>query len=77
MDPVTNYCAAILGENQKAMSTIRLITGLTDCSDDLLEMIYAFSKTVNLQPGEVLIQEGLYDQWVYFIIQGELDVVID
>jgi hypothetical protein len=77
MDPVTNYCAAILGENRKAMSAIRLIPGLSDCSDDLLEMIYTYSKTVNLQPGEVLIQEGLFDQWVYFIIQGELDVVIN
>ncbi|MBT4090307.1 MAG: cyclic nucleotide-binding domain-containing protein [Deltaproteobacteria bacterium] len=77
MDPVTNYCGAILGENQKAMSTIRLIPGLANCSDDLLEMIYAYSKTVNMQPGEVLIQAGLFDQWVYFIIQGELDVVIN
>lgn len=77
MDPVTNYCAAILGENQKAMSTIRLIPGLSDCSDDLLEMIYAYSKTVKMQPGELLIKEGLFDQWVYFIIQGALDVVID
>jgi len=76
MDPVTNYCAAILGENQKAMSAIRLIPELSNCSADLLEMIYAYSKTVSLQPGEVLIQEGLFDQWVYFVIQGELDVVI-
>jgi CRP-like cAMP-binding protein len=77
MDPVTNYCAAILGENQKAMSAIRLIPELSSCSDDLLGMIYAYSKTVSLQPGEVLIQEGLFDQWVYFVIQGELDVVIN
>ncbi|MFH2132912.1 MAG: hypothetical protein ABIK68_21215 [bacterium] len=77
MDPVTNYCAAILGENPTAMSAIRLIPELAGCSDALLKMIYTYSKTVNIQPGEVLIQEGLFDQWVYFIIQGELDVIIE
>ncbi len=77
MDPVTNYCAAILGENQEAMLAIRLIPELAGCSDDLLQMIYTYSKTVYTQPGEILIQEGLFDQWVYFIIQGELDVIIN
>jgi len=77
MDPVTNYCEAILGENPTAMSAIRLIPELAGCSDDLLRMIYKYSKTVDIQPGEVLIQEGLFDQWVYFVIEGELDVVID
>lgn len=77
MDPVTNYCAAILGEDQKAMSAIRLIPGLEDCSDDLLRMIYTYSKTVSIQSGEVLIEEALFDQWVYFIIQGELDVFVN
>ncbi|NQU63146.1 MAG: cyclic nucleotide-binding domain-containing protein [SAR324 cluster bacterium] len=77
MDPVTNYCAAILGDDEKAKSAIRLIPGFANCSDALLGMIYAYSKTVSFQPGEVLIEEGLYDQWVYFIIQGELDVFIN
>jgi len=77
MEPVTNYCAAILGENRAAMSAIRLIPQLADCSADLLEMIYAYSKTVDAEPGEILIQEGMFDQWVYFIIRGELEVMIN
>lgn len=77
MDPVTNYCAAILGENKTAMSAIRLIPELAECSDELLALIYAYSKPVDIPPGETLIKEGMFDQWVYFVIRGELDVLID
>jgi hypothetical protein len=39
-------------------------------------MVFRYGKPVNLKQGEVLIQEGLFDQWVYFVIKGNLDVVI-
>lgn len=77
MDPVTNYCEAILGENPDAMAAIRLIPELSNCSEELLKKIYAYSKTVDAKPGEILIQEGMFDQWVYFIIRGEMDVIIN
>lgn len=77
MDPVTNYCRAILGEDESAKSVIRLIPELANCSDELLDMIFTYSKPVNLEPGEVLIKEGLFDQWVYFIISGDLEVEIE
>lgn len=77
MDPVTNYCEAILGDDESAKSAIRLIPEFSSCSDQLLSMVYRFSKPVNLDPGEILIEEGLFDQWVYFMVNGELDVVIN
>ena len=70
MDPVTNYCEAILGEDKNAKESIRLIPQLSSCSDSLLDLIFKYSKPVNLKPGEPLIKEGLYDQWVYFIVNG-------
>ena len=77
MDPVTNYCEAILGDDATAKSSLHLIPELSNCSKELLQIIFRYSKPVNLKPGEGLIQEGLFDQWVYFMIQGELDVVIN
>ncbi|MCP4750062.1 MAG: hypothetical protein GY866_04165 [Proteobacteria bacterium] len=77
MDPVTNYCRAILGDDGEAMNAIRLIPEFSGCSDRLLEMVYQYSKTVDMEPGETLITEGLFDQWVYFIIRGDLNVVIN
>ena len=77
MDPVTNYCEAILGDNQEAKSAIRLIPEFRLCTDPLLDMVYRYSKTVDIEPGEKLITQGLFDQWVYFIIEGELDVYFD
>ncbi len=76
MKPVTNYCEAILGYDPQAKSSLKLIPGFTGCSDALLDMVFCYSKPVNLSPGETLIQEGLFDQWVYFIIDGDLDVYI-
>jgi len=76
MDPVTNYCESVLGDNKTAKSALRQIPEFSDCSEDLLDMVFKYSKPVNLKPGEILIQEGLFDQWVYFIINGELDVII-
>lgn len=77
MNPVTNYCRAILGDNPAAKSAIRIIPELSTCSDELLEMIYTFGKTVDVKAGEPLINEGLFDQWVYFIIKGQLDVFLE
>lgn len=76
MDLKTNYCEAILGENPEAKASLRNIPGLEQCSEKLLDWVYKYSKPVNLTPGETLIEEGLFDQWVYFIIEGELDVFI-
>ncbi len=76
MDPVTNYCKAILGDSRSAKSALKLIPEFSNCSDNLLDMIFSYSKPVNLLPGETLIQEGLFDQWVYFIIKGDLEVII-
>lgn len=76
MNPVTNYCESVLGNDQKAKKVLRMIPEFAGCSDALLDMIFAYSKPVDLKPGEVLIQESLFDQWVYFIIKGELDVMV-
>lgn len=77
MTSVTNYCEAILGENFEAKKSIRLIPELFTCSDQLLDLIFTYSKPVNLEPGEVLVEEGMFDQWIYFVVKGYMDVTID
>lgn len=76
MNPVTNYCQSVLGENQIAKDTLRFIPEFTDSSDALIDMVFLYSKPIDLKPGEILIQEGLFDQWVYFLLNGHLDVKI-
>jgi hypothetical protein len=76
MDPVTNYCEAVLGDDRAAKEVLREIPEFAGCSDTLLDMLFSYSKPVNLNTGEVLIKEGLFDQWVYFVIKGNLDVMI-
>lgn len=77
MSPVTNYCEAILGENFEAKKSLRLIPALSNCSDALLDLIFTYSKPVKLTPGEVLIEEGMFDQWIYFLVDGILEVSVE
>ena len=77
MNPITNYCEAILGNNTSAKKTIRLIPELSNCSDELLDLVFTYSKAVNIKQGEVLIKEGLFDQWVYFMVKGQLDILVN
>ncbi len=76
MNPVTNYCEAVLGDDKAAKDVLRHIPEFAACSDTLLDMVFCYSKPVNLKEGDVLIEEGLFDQWVYFVIKGDLDVMI-
>lgn len=34
-----------------------------------------FAKIVGYAPGEIIISEGKYDNWVYWLIDGKIDVV--
>ena len=72
----TNYLGNILGDNKEAKMAIREIPLFHDCSDQLLEMVYKYGKVVDLKHGDVLIREGEFDQWVYFIISGKLEVYV-
>lgn len=76
MEPTTFYCQAILGDNTESKAALKLIPELSSCSEQLLEKIFCYSKPVDYKQGEVLITEGFFDQWVYIIVKGELEVII-
>lgn len=41
--------------------------------EELMEML-ALSKMRTYEPGEVVIQEGVFDLWIYFLIKGRVEV---
>lgn len=49
---------------------------LLGCDDrHYLEMLLSFSKLQKYEAGEVITQEGEYDNWVYILLAGEVSVI--
>ena len=56
----------------RAFNSIRTFTTLPD--SDIRTLIKS-SKFRVYEPGEILIKEGEYDCWVYFLISGQLEII--
>lgn len=48
---------------------------LADFSEKDLKGILELSKIRKYEPGELIIEEGVYDCWIYFIVSGNIRVV--
>ena len=76
MKPITNYLANVLEDDADAMMAIREIPVFRTSSQDLLELVFRYARIYSLPEGGELTREGEFDQWVYFIIGGRLDVYV-
>ena len=76
MSDKTGYLASILGRDTEALMALREVPAFHDCSAPLLEMLFRYGKVAVLRPGDDLTREGEFDQWVYFIISGQLAVYV-
>lgn len=77
MQATTNYLGNLLGGDQNARMAIREIPLFRTCSDELLELVFRYGRIFSLREGETLTREGEFDQWVYFVIDGRLEVFVD
>jgi CRP-like cAMP-binding protein len=48
---------------------------LADFSEKDLKGLLGLSKIRKYEPGEMIIEEGLYDGWIYFLVSGKIRVV--
>lgn len=76
MEVTTNYLGNLLEGDQNARMAIREIPLFRTCSDELLELVFRYGRIFSLQEGETLTREGEFDQWVYFVIDGHLEVFV-
>lgn len=76
MEIQANYLDKVLGSNQEAKFAIREIPHFQNCSDELLDLVFAYGRIFSLEVGESLTREGEFDQWVYFLLGGKLAVLV-
>ncbi|MGE4293068.1 MAG: Crp/Fnr family transcriptional regulator [Desulfovibrio sp.] len=64
-------------ENEEIISRLRQMRVFDSLGDRQMREVIRLSKLRKYEPGEILIQEGDCDQHVYFLIGGDLAILVD
>ncbi len=62
-------------DNAEAIEQMRKLPALALLDERQVAEVVRVSKLRKYEPGETIIQEGTYDSWVYFLVQGEVGIV--
>jgi CRP/FNR family transcriptional regulator, cyclic AMP receptor protein len=63
-----------LRENEEILEKLRLMPALKGAGEHELEGILSLSRMEKYETGEVVIREGQYDNWIYFLISGKVAI---
>ena len=64
-----------LKDNLRYVEKLKKIPSFGDFSEKDLKGILEMSKLRQYEPGEVILKEGGYDSWIFFLISGKIKVV--
>lgn len=64
-----------LKESEDLVQKLRQIPALASFDEKDLKGILNLSKIRKYEPGELIIEEGCYDCWIYFIVSGKVKIV--
>lgn len=60
--------------NNEILEQLRRIPAFAPLDEGQIKAVIQLSRLRKYEVGEIVIHEGEYDHWVYFLIQGELDI---
>ncbi len=60
--------------NDEIIKILRAITPLSQIRDEDIRGLLKSSKMIKYEPNEVIISEGDYSCWIYFLIKGEAGI---
>ena len=64
-----------LRDNISYVERLGKMPSLADFSERDLKGILELSKIRKYEPGEVILDEGVFDSWIYFLISGKIKVI--
>jgi CRP-like cAMP-binding protein len=67
----------ILAENLKLLESVKHMPALKFFEKKDLNKLLRFSKIREYTPGEQIIAQGSFDNWVYFLLSGDIRIVKD
>ena len=67
---------SFLKDNEDILERLRDVSVFDALSDKELRDFLTLSKLRSYEKGEVIIREGEYDCWLYFLLSGSVDVIV-
>ncbi|MBW1677309.1 MAG: cyclic nucleotide-binding domain-containing protein [Deltaproteobacteria bacterium] len=64
-----------LKKNEDLLQKLRCMPSLKSFDDKALKGALRLSKIRKYEPGELILEEGQYDNWVYFLVSGKVRIV--
>jgi len=64
-----------LSDDNRLVEKLGRMPTLSDFQTEQLRVMLKLSKIRKYEPGELIIEEGKYDNWVYFLVSGKVRVV--
>ena len=66
-----------LKENKKILTRLKKVPTLKFFNEENLNELMKLSKIRKYNSGEAIIEEGSYDSWIYFLLDGKVSIVKD
>ncbi len=64
-----------LEKNKELLNDLRKIPTLQPFNESELNSLIKMSKIKRYKPGEYICKEGHHDSWIYFLVDGEVQIV--
>ncbi|RJR47941.1 MAG: cyclic nucleotide-binding domain-containing protein [Desulfobacteraceae bacterium] len=61
-------------DNKDLLDKIRFMPALKCLDDQDLDGVLSLSRIQRFDAGEIIIREGQYDNWIYFLISGKISI---
>jgi CRP/FNR family cyclic AMP-dependent transcriptional regulator len=61
-------------DNKDILDKLRLMPALKSLGEEDLEGVLSLSRIQRFEEGEIIIREGQYDNWIYFLISGKIAI---
>jgi CRP-like cAMP-binding protein len=66
-----------LNENKTTLDLLKEVPGLDLLTDEELTELVISGRFCEYQAGEEIIIEGEFDRWIYFLLNGEVEIIKD
>jgi CRP-like cAMP-binding protein len=61
-------------DNKELLDKLRFMPALRCLDEEDLAGVLSLSRIHHFDPGEVIIREGQYDNWIYFLVSGKISI---
>ncbi|MFC1823896.1 cyclic nucleotide-binding domain-containing protein [Thermodesulfobacteriota bacterium] len=63
-----------LKENEEVLQKLKTLPLLDSLTQEDLKGLLSLSKLIKYDPGEMIIEEGQYDNWIYLLLTGKVGI---